>query len=166
MQARPKNIVIIPSTNNFKCMSFICLAIIVKQLQFLIKFPLIVWLITISANRYELHYQMITFGKVCWITFVLFADLSKAKNELDNILWNLCRSFVQKASQIAMHAQWEESVDTLLVHLQGLHIICSKILHLYCNIFTLKVTTKKESLSCIHHHLEPSTYVQYNKLMR
>lgn len=62
-----------------------------------------------------------------WSKLVLIDDPSKAKKELDNIIWNLCRSSVQKANQIAIHAQWEESVDTLQVHLQGLHIIGSNI---------------------------------------
>ena len=55
-----------------------------------------------SGCRYELHYQMITFGKV--ISLGNFgSNISQLINDLDRNVW--CRSFVQKANQIVMLVQ-------------------------------------------------------------
>lgn len=121
LQAWPKNTVSMFSTQRPRnwCIFFVFyhLVMVIKKIQ--TKCPPIGYK---YGCRYELHYQMITFGKVILLGN-FGSNISQPIYDLDRNVWY--RSFVQKANRIVMLVRWEENVGTLQAHLQGLVIFLS-----------------------------------------
>lgn len=77
----------------------------------------------VFGNRYQLHYQLITFGKVPMILLHHMSFTFKFVPKTSLALSKLCRYSARREILTAVHAHWKESASTMQVQLLGLYPI-------------------------------------------